>query len=450
MVGPAFALALQFYLNHRFGLVEVLPSITLPDALCGSSCLVLAFHFAGSYLFEIRARQRLLSAVSTWSGIASLGAIEAAAITPIPSTLLIIGSFLFGIFFMTSIILWIEIYCCFDNILVLLFGLLLTALSGVLCWFLLGLFGGRLYFAEVSYVLACFACMKQGQRRASEFLASETDTRPYTVLPTSLFSATFLVGFGLMYATCFISLRDLHESFNWSLTVYSIVLCASVFLLSSRFKIQMLYYLAAPLTLAGVTLSLFRPSFAIASPITFVNLGCYTYFVFIMVLNCSISHKQNLNPSRATALLVFLLFTGIYAGRFLFSVAEAVIDTSVADIFHLGISVALVVLLIVCLTMGNNVAQKIIIEQEVSQRFTHITEYDTDEFAQRINSIYKLSNREFEVLKLLLKGKTATQISEELVIAPGTAKAHISKIYRKLGIHAKSELFAIIPAAKNR
>ena len=384
-----------------------------------------------------------------WCGIASLGAIESAALTPIPSAFLIIGALLFGIFFMTSIVLWIEIYCCFDNVLILLFALLFTALSGVLCWFLLGLFKGRLYFAEAIFILACCICMTQGQRHTSELEAPAFNVRPYTVLPASLFAATFLVGFGLMYATCFISLRDLHESFNWSLTIYSIALCASVFLLSSRFKIQMLYYLAAPLTLAGVTLSLFRPSLPF-SPVILVNLGCYTYFLFIMVLNCSISHKQNFNPLRATALLVFLLYTGIYAGRLLFSVVEAVVDTSIADIFHLGISVALVVVLIVCLTVGNNVAQKIIIEQKVSQQFTHITEYDTDEFAQRITSIYKLSNREFEVLKLLLKGKTATGISEELVIAAGTAKAHINKIYRKLNIHTKSELFAMIPANKDR
>ena len=62
---------------------------------------------------------------------------------------------------------------------------------------------------------------------------------------------------------------------------------------------------------------------------------------------------------------------------------------------------------------------------------------------------YKLTEREFEVLKLLLKGKTATTIAESLVVAPGTAKAHISKIYRKLGIHTKGELFNMIPSERS-
>lgn len=57
---------------------------------------------------------------------------------------------------------------------------------------------------------------------------------------------------------------------------------------------------------------------------------------------------------------------------------------------------------------------------------------------------YKLSTREEEVLLLLAQRKTVGIIERELVIANGTAKAHVRHIYRKLGIHARQELFDII------
>lgn len=53
---------------------------------------------------------------------------------------------------------------------------------------------------------------------------------------------------------------------------------------------------------------------------------------------------------------------------------------------------------------------------------------------------WHLSRREMEILPLLLKGKTAVYISEQLYVAPGTVKTHIYNIYRKLDIHSKMEL----------
>lgn len=53
---------------------------------------------------------------------------------------------------------------------------------------------------------------------------------------------------------------------------------------------------------------------------------------------------------------------------------------------------------------------------------------------------WHLSKREMEILPLLLRGKTAVYISEQLYVAPGTVKTHVYNIYRKLDIHSKMEL----------
>lgn len=51
-----------------------------------------------------------------------------------------------------------------------------------------------------------------------------------------------------------------------------------------------------------------------------------------------------------------------------------------------------------------------------------------------------LSEREIEVMRLLASGRTNREISHELYISHGTAKAHAANIYRKLDVHNRAEM----------
>lgn len=66
-----------------------------------------------------------------------------------------------------------------------------------------------------------------------------------------------------------------------------------------------------------------------------------------------------------------------------------------------------------------------------------------DDLASRV-VIYadarKLSRREQEVLTLVLKGNDAQNIASELVISPGTVKAHLHRIYVKSGVSNRDDL----------
>lgn len=44
----------------------------------------------------------------------------------------------------------------------------------------------------------------------------------------------------------------------------------------------------------------------------------------------------------------------------------------------------------------------------------------------------QLTEREFEVLRLLVKGKSNTEIAKELIVSVHTAKAHVCSILQKL------------------
>lgn len=54
-----------------------------------------------------------------------------------------------------------------------------------------------------------------------------------------------------------------------------------------------------------------------------------------------------------------------------------------------------------------------------------------------MNSIWNLTDREYEVLKLIIEGYSNSEIAKKLYISTHTIKAHIASIYEKTGIHSR-------------
>jgi LuxR family maltose regulon positive regulatory protein len=59
-----------------------------------------------------------------------------------------------------------------------------------------------------------------------------------------------------------------------------------------------------------------------------------------------------------------------------------------------------------------------------------------------MTKVLKLTPREKEVAKLLLKGLTNREISSRLEMALNTVKFHNTVIYRKLGLKSRTKLMA--------
>ncbi len=60
-----------------------------------------------------------------------------------------------------------------------------------------------------------------------------------------------------------------------------------------------------------------------------------------------------------------------------------------------------------------------------------------------LTSTYGLSARERDVFRLLADGLTAEPIAERLCVSVPTAKSHIYRIYKKLGVHSQKDLIAL-------
>jgi LuxR family maltose regulon positive regulatory protein len=46
-------------------------------------------------------------------------------------------------------------------------------------------------------------------------------------------------------------------------------------------------------------------------------------------------------------------------------------------------------------------------------------------------------------LRLLVAGRTYTEMAQELIVSPNTVKTQISSIYRKLGVSRRAEAIAM-------
>ncbi len=71
----------------------------------------------------------------------------------------------------------------------------------------------------------------------------------------------------------------------------------------------------------------------------------------------------------------------------------------------------------------------------------------------RVAEVFKISNREAEILQSILAGRSNDQIAAALFISPSTVRNHISNIYQKLGIRNRIQLLNLLkkhaaPAAR--
>jgi DNA-binding CsgD family transcriptional regulator len=72
----------------------------------------------------------------------------------------------------------------------------------------------------------------------------------------------------------------------------------------------------------------------------------------------------------------------------------------------------------------------------------HIVEQrrEVEQFSDRLA---ELTERELQVFELAAAGARKGEIGQRLFISAGTARTHLQRVYRKLGIHSQAELIAL-------
>jgi two-component system, NarL family, nitrate/nitrite response regulator NarL len=66
------------------------------------------------------------------------------------------------------------------------------------------------------------------------------------------------------------------------------------------------------------------------------------------------------------------------------------------------------------------------------------------EAARAVERLVTLTPREREVLSLLVEGRDPTRIASLLFISPETARTHVQRVLRKLGVHSRLEAITLV------
>jgi DNA-binding CsgD family transcriptional regulator len=69
---------------------------------------------------------------------------------------------------------------------------------------------------------------------------------------------------------------------------------------------------------------------------------------------------------------------------------------------------------------------------------------EKDRLTEYFLSTFGVTEREREIIGLLLEGAGSKQIGEKLFISPKTAENHLYNIYQKLGVRNRVQLFQLI------
>lgn len=73
-----------------------------------------------------------------------------------------------------------------------------------------------------------------------------------------------------------------------------------------------------------------------------------------------------------------------------------------------------------------------------------LTDRSLDDRCAALAAEHRLTRREQDILRLLGRGRNLPFIQQELHLAEGTVRTHVSHVYQKLGVHSRQELISML------
>jgi DNA-binding CsgD family transcriptional regulator len=65
-------------------------------------------------------------------------------------------------------------------------------------------------------------------------------------------------------------------------------------------------------------------------------------------------------------------------------------------------------------------------------------------YSRMIKKAYGLSNRETDVLELIIRGRDVARMAETLFVSENTVRSHCKNLYRKLDVHNRQQVFDLV------
>lgn len=200
-----------------------------------------------------------------------------------------------------------------------------------------------------------------------------------------------------------------------------------------------LYRPVIPAMVAGLILLLLLPAPYRFLGAGLVIMGVYCLDMFMMLVSTDVAFRGRIPVALSFGLVILCARTGTLIGSF---AADQLLHAAVwsesvrSEAFLLGV---LALALVGMLFFTQTDVQKLYATPR-----SGAADASLEQKCAAIARMCRLTNREGEVLVLLARGRTVRYICDELSIAQGTAKHHVSNIYRKVGVFDRQGLLDTI------
>lgn len=351
------------------------------------------------------------------------------------------------------ILVWCEFYGALNPMRVAIYHAAAILFGEVFCWLFMGLDPAFIAVFSVVLPLASLGCAHR-----SIVSLSHTE-RPHSgelvhgaVIPWKPIVLMAICTFAMQFATM---PGAPIVAGNIIGTILACVLVILGTLSTSRwFNFDTIYRVAFPLVCA--TALLVTPLLGGHPQATaFFFDGGYTMMsMFIMIVLANITFRFGISATwlngieRGIRYLVETLGWGAYA------LGAQVLSTQANQVVHVGVAVVVFVAFLVIVLSEKSLAARWGIdlhegaaETQVPQAPVRSDPFAAGQLSMRVSDLSKahgLSDREEEILQLMARRTPMAQMEENLFVARGTIKAHTGRIYKKLGVHSREELYEML------
>lgn len=425
---------------HTSALAVSYTDVTYVGELIGAVALLVFVRRGG---LAPSSRLLWIAAILVQATLAAYCALFEMGISVPPAMDWICGA-VFGLYVPLSMLCWLQVHARL-RISTIVWNIMLSAAFGsFVIWVFTGLAATKICVCMGLMLLVATAVLARrmrGEKTCPPVVPDSDEIKGGSVAFRYPSSAVLLFSFAFVIAVSFAGTRGSSALFSTGAFFAPLVIvCALVLLLN--FSSFPLTNIAVPAivtaTIAAATLNV-EPalSFDLAA------LGMFLFLAYAVVLLCVSLRGKERAVSAALLRLMIAFSCGCIAGRVAMALCAVVPDLPANALVLLSILAA-------------NAAMVVLIRRGATPRRSREL-FDESETtpdgglsatecasATRVAAERNLGEREKEVLVLLLKGKSASEIASALVIANGTAKSHIRHVYKKLGVHSRAELFACV------
>ena len=333
-----------------------------------------------------------------------------------------------------AIICWWELYAVLNPVEVafcygmswIVRELVVTALSGYE--------GSYLLFSTLVLPLLSLTMLGAAHRRARQLDLPPCPSGGAISFPWKPMALIALYAFTYGCGTWLLRYQD-DLSMHLGMVLPAVLVCASVLFASRHFDFAMVYRIILPVAIASILALLLVQEGSEGLVTVLVRASYSSVSLYVSVLLCNLSRRYCISPAWLFSLfnIVHIVFLG--AGTLTYNALP-----SLAVVAVLIVCILFVTFIIVSEPTLNSSWRIVLTRKGTGLGEEARLELTVDSLARK----YELSDRQREILLLLAQGDAPRTLANKLGVAPGTVKAHVQHIYKKLGIHSKEELDALV------